>query len=82
METSGELTAYDPPRQIAWRSTSGPFPMSGSTSLEAFEGCTRASDTIEAETGGFFKLAGPLLNKQIRGQTEKDMQRLKEILEK
>ena len=82
LETTGELTAYDPPKMIAWKSTSGPFPMSGSTKFESVEGGTLVTDTIEAEPGGFFKLAGPLLVKQIQGQTEKDMRKLKELLEK
>ena len=82
LETTGELTAYDPPKMIAWKSTSGPFPMSGSTEFESVEGGTLVTDTIEAEPGGFFKLAGPLLVKQIQGQTEKDMRKLKELLEK
>ena len=82
METTGELAAYDPPKRIAWKSTSGPFPMSGDTSFESVEGGTLVKDTIEAEPGGFFKLAEPLLMKQIQGQTEKDMKKLKELLEK
>lgn len=82
LETTGELTAHDPPKKIAWKSTSGPFPMSGSTSFESAAGGTLVTDTIEAEPGGFFKLAGPLLMKQMQGQTEKDMKKLKDILEK
>ncbi len=81
METSGELTAYDPPLKIAWKSSSGPFPMSGSTTFESVDGGTLVTDTIEAEPGGFFKLAEPLLMKQMQGQTEKDVKKLKELLE-
>src|SRR3990170_2638101 len=75
LETSGELTAYDPPRKIAWKSTSGPFPMSGDTTFESVEGGTLVTDKIEAEPGGFFKLAEPLLMMQMRGQMEKDMKK-------
>lgn len=82
LETSGELTVYDPPKKVAWKSTSGPFPMSGSTIFASVEAGTLVSDTIEAEPGGFFKLAAPLLFKQMQGQTAKDMHKLKEILEK
>jgi uncharacterized membrane protein len=81
LETSGEMTAYDPPRITAWKATSGPFPMSGSTTFESVAGGTRVVDTVEAEPGGFFKLAGPLLVAQIRGQLEKDVKKLKELLE-
>ncbi|MBI5829067.1 MAG: SRPBCC family protein [Chloroflexi bacterium] len=81
LETTGELTAYDPPRITAWKATSGPFPMSGSTTFESVPGGTRVVDGMEAEPGGFFKLAEPLLIMQMRGQMEKDMKRLKELLE-
>lgn len=81
METTGEVTAYEPPTQYAWKATSGPFPMSGGTTFESVEGGTRVTDVIEAEPGGFFKIAGPLLMKQQQSQMEKDMKRLKEILE-
>jgi uncharacterized membrane protein len=82
LETTGELTVYNPPNRVAWKSNSGPFPMSGNTTFETVEGGTLVTDKIEAEPGGFFKLAGPLLMKQMQGQTEKDMKKLKEILEK
>ncbi len=81
METSGEVTAYEPPKKYAWKATSGPFPMSGGTTFESVEGGTRVTDVIEAEPGGFFKIAEPLLMKQQQSQMEKDMKRLKEILE-
>ncbi|MFH1183839.1 MAG: SRPBCC family protein [Chloroflexota bacterium] len=81
METSGEVTAYERPGKYAWKATSGPFPMSGMTTFEPAEGGTRVTDMIEAEPGGFFKLAEPLLMKQQQGQMEADMKKLKEILE-
>ncbi|HKZ83714.1 MAG TPA: SRPBCC family protein [Anaerolineae bacterium] len=81
LETTGELTAYDPPRITAWKATSGPFAMSGSTTFESVAGGTRVVSAIEAEPGGFFKLAEPLLVRQMRGQMEKDVKKLKELLE-
>src|SRR5574341_1550301 len=73
LETTGELTAYDPPKKTAWKATSGPFPMSGSTTFEPVESGTHVTDMIEAEPGGFFKLAEPLLIKQQQSQMEADM---------
>lgn len=81
LETTGEVAVYDPPSKYAWKASSGPFPMSGSTTCEPVAGGTLVTDTIEVEPGGFFKLAEPLLIKQQRGQVEKDMKRLKELLE-
>lgn len=81
METTGEITAYDPPRESAWKAIKSPFPMNGSTVLEAVAGGTRVTQTINAEPGGFFKLAEPLLVKQQQSQMEADLARLKQILE-
>ncbi len=81
METTGEITAYDPPRKSAWKAIKSPFPMNGSTVLESVAGGTRVTQTIDAEPGGFFKLAEPLLVKQQQSQMEADLAKLKQILE-
>lgn len=82
MDTTGTLTAYDPPNRWAWKATSGPFPMSGATACEAVGDGTRVTVSIDAEPGGFFKLAEGLLTKQVQSQTENDLKKLKEIMEK
>jgi hypothetical protein len=38
-------------------------------------------DLLEAEVGGFFKLAEPLVGRAARRQTETDMATLKDLLE-
>lgn len=81
LETRGVVEAYEPPRVYGWKATSGPFPMSGSMRCEPVEEGTRITETIAADPGGFFKLAEPLLLRQQRSQTEKDLQQLKELLE-
>lgn len=81
LETGGEITVYQPLARYGWKSTSGPFPMSGSTTFESVPGGTLVTDTVEATPGGFFKLAEPLLMKQQQSQMAKDMKRLKELLE-
>jgi hypothetical protein len=42
---------------------------------------TRVIETVEVEPGGFFKLAQPLLVRQQQSQMEKDLKKLKELLE-
>lgn len=81
METTGEITAYDPPRQSAWKAIKSPFPMNGATALESVAGGTRVTLTLDVEPGGFFKLAEPLLVKQQTSQMETDLAKLKQILE-
>jgi len=81
LETTGQIETYEPPAFYGWKATSGPFPMSGSIRCEAVAEGTRITDTLEAEPGGFFKLAEPLLMKQQRNQMEKDLKQLKDLLE-
>jgi len=82
MDTTGEVSAWDPPKTYAWKATSGPFPMSGGIACESVEGGTQLTQTINAEPGGFFKLAEGLLLSQQKKQMETDLKKLKEILEK
>lgn len=82
IETTGDVVAYEPPTTYAWKATSGPFPLSGSTRCEAVAGGTRVTETVEAEPGGFFKLAEPVLLRQQRSQMEKDLKNLKAMLER
>jgi uncharacterized membrane protein len=81
LETSGEIVAYSPPEKVAWKATSGPFPMSGSTQLEQVGEGVRVTEVIEAEPGGFFKLAEPVLLRQQKNQMESDLKKLKQLME-
>jgi uncharacterized membrane protein len=81
IETTGEVTTYQPPAVIAWKATSGPFPLSGSTRCEAVSEGVRVTEIVEAEPAGFFKLAEPVLMRQQKAQMEKDLKNLKVLLE-
>jgi uncharacterized membrane protein len=81
VETSGQIEAYDAPHSYGWKATSGPFPLSGNVKCEAVPDGTRVTEVIEADPGGFFKLAEPLLIKQQESQMKKDLQQLKALLE-
>jgi len=82
MDTSGEITAWDPPHRYTWKSTSGPFPVSGGVTFQAQGASTVVTQYADAEPGGFFKLAEGLLVKQIEGQFAQSLQKLKALLEK
>ena len=61
-ETPFEVTAHEPNRRQAHRSTGGPLPQEyTSTFEETAGGGTRMTQVVEGEPGGFFRLAGPLL---------------------
>lgn len=81
IETKGEMTAYDPPKRFAWKSIESPIPVSAVTTFEAVTDGTLIVDTVDFEPGGFFKIAEPLLIKQAQSAAEKDMKKLKELLE-
>ena len=81
METSGEISALQAPHLYEWKSTSGPFPMSGGMRFEAVEGVTRVTQFTHAEPGGFFKLAAPLLMSSMKKQGVETLQRMKAWLE-
>ena len=81
IESTSKITVYDAPRQFAWKSTAGPFPVSGGYTFESVPGGTRMIYRTDVEPGGFFKLAGPLLTRQMQSQLENDLKKLKQVLE-
>ena len=83
IETTLEIVESDPPRRQCVRANSGPIPASGCYVFEPTDdgGSTRFTQTLEAEVGGFFKLAEPLVGRAARRQTEADMATLKDLLE-
>lgn len=81
METSGEISAFNAPTLYQWKSTSGPFPMSGGMRFEATEGGTRVTQFTDAEPGGFFKLAAPLLMSSMKKQGVESLQKMKAWME-
>ena len=83
IETTLEIVESDPPRRQCVRVVSGPIPASGCYVFEPAggDGSTRFTYTLEAEVGGFFRLAEPLVGRAMRRQTEADMATLKDVLE-
>jgi len=81
IETTMEVTENEPPRRQCVRVTSGPIPGSGCYLFEPAEGGTRFTQKFDAEVGGFFKLAEPLVARAIRRQIDADMATLKDLLE-
>jgi len=80
------VTAYDPPRRQAVKSTSGPFPFVGTIELEAAGSGTKITNTIDAgsdsaATSAIFFLCGPLLRRMMRKQLRKELEELKKNVE-
>jgi len=81
MESESVITEFEPNRKYTWESKSGPFPLKGSTALEQIDGGTRVTGTIEAEPGGFFKLAEPLVVSMAKRSVQGDLDNLKDLME-
>jgi ligand-binding SRPBCC domain-containing protein len=81
-ETPFEVSVHEPPRRHTDRSTGGPFPQEFTHIFEEVEGGgTRLTEVTDAEPGGFFRLAGPLLEIAGRRQFRADLETLKDLLE-
>jgi ligand-binding SRPBCC domain-containing protein len=81
-ETPFEVSVHERPRRHTDRSTGGPFPQEFTHIFEEVEGGgTRLTEVTDAEPGGFFRLAGPLLEIAGRRQFRADLDTLKDLLE-
>ena len=81
IESESEITEYELNRKYTVKSKSGPFPFEGRTTFERVEGGTRINLKGEAEIGGFFKLAEPLVVGMVKRQFEGDNANLKDLME-
>jgi uncharacterized membrane protein len=79
-EVELEATEHEPNRKLAHKSTS-PFPVNQQMTFENVNGGTRVSVRFEAEPGGFFKLAEPLLASMIKRNIEGELANLKDLME-
>ena len=82
IESTSEITHWDKPHTYGFRTTGGPIPFTMVAGVES-TGENQAEMTldIEAEFGGFFKLAEGLVGKQLDKQMEANLDALKILLE-
>ncbi len=81
VEMPFEVTAHEHNQRHAHKSTGGPFPLEWTLTFEELPGGTRLTQVAEGEPGGFFRLAGPLLERAVRRQFRTDLANLKDLLE-
>ena len=81
MESTLEVTEYEPDRKFSMRIVSGPVPFQVEHTLEPEDGGTRLKWVGTGEPGGFFKLAEPLVARQAQRQFRGDFETLKDLLE-
>lgn len=81
MERTMEVTEFEPNVKCSFKSTSGPVVFSATVSFEAQDDGIRVSMTADAELGGVFRVAEPMVVRMGRRQMESDLANLKELLE-
>ncbi len=81
IESTNEITKWDPPNQYSYKSISGSFPFDTTYTFESSENGTQLSVRAQLEIGGFFKIAEGLVGKQAKKQIDADFEALKLFLE-
>jgi uncharacterized membrane protein len=80
IEVEIEETEYEPNRKSTQKSKS-PFPVHQQMTFESENGATRVNVRLEAEPGGFFKLAEPVFKTMAKRGIETDLANLKDLME-
>jgi uncharacterized protein YndB with AHSA1/START domain len=81
VENHYEVTEYEVNRKISMKSTSGPVPAEFTMTVASVDGSSEFTIRAEAEVGGFFKLAEPLVARTMTRQQEANLANLKDMLE-
>ena len=77
-----EITELVPSERLAMRTREGPFPMETTyTWRDSTKGGTFMTLRNRGEPSGFARIAAPLMAAAMRGANQKDLARLKRILE-
>lgn len=80
-ESASEYTEYLPNERIVTKTTSGPFHLEITTSVETVDGGTKVTEHYRGETRGFFRVAEPIAVRLAKRQFENDSENLKTLLE-
>jgi LSD1 subclass zinc finger protein len=76
-----EVTAHNPPRQLAIRGQLGSFPSRLSYALDAVPEGTRVTNSVELKLRGPGRLLGPVAVPRVRDAVAANLRKLKELLE-
>jgi hypothetical protein len=78
-----EVTELEPGRKLVMRTAQGPFPMETTYTWEpAGDGRTRMALRNHGEPSGFSRFTAPVMSAAVRRANQKDLARLKTILER
>jgi uncharacterized membrane protein len=76
-----EIVEYAPPARLRMKSVKAPFPMTVDYEFAETNDGTLVRIRTGGNASGFYKLAGPLLDRAVRKGVARDLKRLKAILE-
>ncbi len=80
--SSFRVVEHLPGRRVRITSTSGPFPITETRTVEPLgEGRAHVAAIVEGDAGGFFRMAGPVLRALVARSVRGDYARLKRLLE-
>ena len=79
-DTDVTCTEFEANRKVAITLTK-PFPTTSVVTFESVAGGTRVGQTVEAEPGGFFKLAEPLVVTIAKRQFQSDLDNLRDLMD-
>ncbi len=81
VESTFEVAEYELNRKRVMKSLSGPYPYEVANLFEAVDDGTRFTAKFQADIGGFFRLAEPIVNRMVDRQSDAVMANLKDLLE-
>ncbi len=81
IEYVNEVTRLEPGAVLEMRSVKSPFPMVVTYAFDDAGGRTRTSVRVQGDPSALYRIAGPLLSRQVRRSVQGDLNRLKGILE-
>lgn len=81
IEYVNEVTRLDPGTLLEMRSVKSPFPMVVTYAFEEADGGTRTSVRVQGDPSALYRIAGPLLARQVRRSVQSDLDTLRTILE-
>ena len=81
IEYVNEVTRLEPGTVLEMRSVKSPFPMVITYAFEDARGGTRASVRVQGDPSALYRIAGPLLARQVRRSVQSDLDTLRTILE-
>lgn len=81
IESEIEITAWEPPHRVDYKSVNGPYPAEVTNTLEPQGEGTLFKSVSHGEMGSFFKLAEGLVARQLEKQLVANYESLKLLME-